>query len=359
MTKYIGVMSGTSLDGIDVALCEVDENNCTLLCAHEYPFSQDLKDEILTVINGQTTLQTIGEIDVKLANIYTDAINSFIEQYQINKDEVVAIGLHGQTLWHSPESQYPFSLQLGSASIVATHTNIDVVNDFRSKDIANGGQGAPFAPAFHKFIFGKMDKNIAVVNIGGMANITLLGKNYLGWDSGCGNVLLDYMSNKIQNKNYDSNGEFAQSGQVIQVLLDDMLSDPYFEKKPPKSTGREYFNPTWLAHYLNNHIGIRDADIQATLTELTARTIVKDLNDVEEIILCGGGAKNVYLVKRIKELSQKEVKTSSEHGVDSNFLEAMIFAWLAYKRVHKLPVELKEITGTVKNSILGTITCSN
>jgi anhydro-N-acetylmuramic acid kinase len=359
MAKYIGVMSGTSFDGIDIALCEIDENSCTLLHAHEYPYHPSLKSEALEMIEKPTTLQIIGEIDVKLGEMLANAINAFLVQYNVNRYEIKAIGLHGQTLWHSPESKHPFSMQLGSASVVATKTKIDVVNDFRSKDIANGGQGAPFAPAFHKFLFEKLSKNIAIINIGGMANITLLGKNYLGWDCGCGNVLLDYWIAKTEHQSYDQEGRFAKSGKVIEKLLSAMLQDPYFAKKPPKSTGREYFNEQWLEKHLKDLGSYDPKDVQATLTELTAQTIVNDINGVDEIILCGGGAKNIHLAQRIKELSQKDVKTTNKYGVDSDFLEAMIFAWFAYKRVHKQPVELKEITGASKNSILGTLTCSN
>lgn len=358
MAKYIGLMSGTSLDGIDIALCEVDDTHCTLLNSNEFPYEQTIKNEILELINGTATLKALGELDVKLGFMFAEAINAFITKHQLNRDEIISIGLHGQTLWHSPEGQYPFSMQLGKASVVAAHTSIDVVSDFRSNDIANVGQGAPFAPAFHKFLFEKIDKNIAVVNIGGMANITLLGEKYLGWDSGCGNVLLDHWVDQTQNKNYDRDGAFAKSGNINTKLLTQMLKDPYFVKPAPKSTGREYFNSSWLKKQLQDFLDLSDADIQATLTELTAQTIVNDTQDAEGIILCGGGAKNTYLKERIATLSQKVVKTTNEYGVDSDFLEAMIFAWLAYKRVNKQTVQLKEITGAKKDSILGVITCS-
>lgn len=358
MAKYIGVMSGTSLDGIDIVLCEIDQSTCTLLQAEGFSFDQHLKTQILEMIYATTTLQAIGELDVRLGKMFAKAINEFIAQHKIDKEEITAIGLHGQTLWHEPNSEHPFSMQLGKPSVVAAQTGMQVVSDFRSNDIANGGQGAPFAPAFHQFVFDRLYKNIAVVNIGGMANITLLGDRYLGWDSGCGNVLLDYWIGKTQNKTYDKNGEFAKSGRVNKELLNKMLSDPYFVKKPPKSTGREYFNPSWLEHYLTEFPDISDADIQATLTELTARTIVKDCNSVEEIILCGGGAKNSFLKERIAKLSQKTVKTTNDYAIDGDFLEAMIFAWLASKRVEQESVELRAVTGAVKNSILGVVTCS-
>lgn len=358
MAKYIGVMSGTSLDGIDLVLCAIDGSSCTLLHAQEYPYHLGLRNEVLGMIQNPTTLQSIGEIDVKLGLMFADAINAFISRYGIDKSEIEAIGLHGQTLWHSPDTKYPFSMQLGSPSVVAAKTAIDVVSDFRSANIANGGQGAPFAPTFHKFLFGGLGKNIAVVNIGGMANVTLLGERYLGWDCGCGNVLLDTLIQKARNKSYDEEGALARSGEVNNELLQAMLGDPYFTKQPPKSTGREYFNFAWLEHYLKDFIGLSDIDILSTLTELTALAIVNDTKNTEEIILCGGSAKNTYLRERIAQLSQIKVTTTDNYGINSDFLEAMIFAWLSYKRIKQEGVDLKAITGATKNSILGTITCS-
>ncbi len=355
MAKYIGVMSGTSLDGIDIVVCEIDQSTCTLLQAEEFAYEQRLKSEILELIHSPTTLKMIGELDIKLGNMFAAAINNFLQQNKIDKKEIVAIGLHGQTLWHEPNSKHPFSMQLGKASVVAAKTELQVVSDFRSNDIAYGGQGAPLAPAFHQFIFDRLSKNIAVVNIGGMANITLLGEKYLGWDSGCGNVLLDYWIKKTQYKEYDKDGAYAKSGKVSQELLTNMLDDPYFSKQAPKSTGREYFNPAWLESYIKQVPKLNDADIQATLTELTAQTIAKDCSAAEEIILCGGGAKNGFLKERIAILSHKSVKTTNDYAIDSDFLEAMIFAWLAYKRIHKQNIDLKNITGASKNSVLGAI----
>jgi len=357
---YIGIMSGTSLDGIDLALCKIDSTKCELLHSYEHPFSTPLKEEILEIIHSTTTLKKIGELDMKLGLHYVEAIEEFFSStlQGYTSADIEAIGLHGQTLWHEPHSEYPFSMQLGSASVVRSKSGIKVVNDFRSIDVANGGEGAPFAPAFHKFLFGDMQRNVGVLNIGGMANITLLHQTQLlGWDSGCGNVLLDMHISKSQNLPYDRDGTFAKSGNVIEELLRVMLADEYFTKEPPKSTGREYFNASWLKKKLKGFKNLKSEDIQRTLLELSAKSIANDLKttEVELLIVCGGGSKNSFLMQRLQELTQIEVQKSDTFGVSSDFLEAMAFAWLAHKRIVKEVVELSSVTGAKKNSILGAL----
>ncbi len=354
---YIGVMSGTSLDGIDVALCEINSLSCKLLSSQEYPFDKILKRDILALIEGMSSLQTVGEMHIKLGLAFSHAINRFVREKELDITTINAVGLHGQTLWHSPDTEFPFSMQLGCPSTVVAKTGLRVVSDFRSMDIANGGQGAPFAPAFHQFLFSNLHNKTAVLNIGGMANLTLLGEDLKGWDTGCGNVLLDMWINQHQNKPYDNNGEFAKSGVIIQDLLNAMLKDEYFKKLPPKSTGREYFNETWLANLLPIFNSYKSEDIQRTLLELTAFSIAQDVkrSGVELLIVCGGGTKNRFLMQRLSELTAIEVKTADEFGVDSDALESMAFAWLAYKRINNEEVDLKSVTGARKNSLLGGI----
>ena len=354
---YIGVMSGTSLDGIDIALCEISQNATKLLSAKEYAYPQELKEEILQIIAHPIPLKTIGELDVKLGRLFAKSINAFLQEQKREAKEIKAIGLHGQTLWHEPHSQYPFSMQLGSGSIVAAETAISTVTDFRNGDIANGGEGAPFAPAFHKEIFSHLGEGVAIVNIGGMANITYLGKEPLGWDIGCGNVLLDSFIEATQNKAYDKDGLFARSGELNLELLQNMLRDEYFARTPPKSTGREYFNAQWLEKHLLNFSALKDEDIQRTLLELTAVTIANEVNRLhaKELILCGGGANNTFLRERIENLCRCSVERSDAYGVSSDFLEAMIFAWFAFKRVHSQTINLQSITGAKKDSLLGAI----
>ena len=352
---YIGVMSGTSLDGVDITLCEIDDSRCELIESHEYPFDKELKDEILNIISSSTTLEQIGMLNTRLGHLFADSINSFVKEKKIDIKSVKAIGLHGQTLWHSPHSEYPFSMQLGCPNVVSSKTDMQVVADFRNMDIANGGEGAPFAPAFHQFLFGSTEKKTAVVNIGGMANITVLGNDLKGWDTGVGNALLDYWVQRCKNEPYDKDGKFAQSGNLDKSLLESFLDDDYFKKQSPKSTGREYFNDTWLANHLPVFQTLKDEDIQRTLLELTASTIADDVKKTQSelLVVCGGGTNNSFLMKRLGELCETEVKISDELGVSSEFVESMAFAWLAFKRIDRSEVNLSSVTGANKNSILG------
>ncbi len=378
---YIGVMSGTSLDGIDVALCQIDAQQCTLIEAAEYHFPAELKERVLEMIAGQTTLQEVGELDSMLGSLFADAINEFIAGHGIDKQTIKVVGVHGQTLWHAPSGKYPTSMQLGDPNIINAQCGIPVVSDFRRKDVAFGGQGAPFAPAFHAFLFGNISHKIAVVNIGGMANITILGEKTIGYDTGCGNVLLDMWIAKHHGISYDKDGAWAKTGKVDYALLDEMLSDEYFKQEPPKSTGREKFNEAWLEdkicrvdsclrrndnnpsssgltrgskeimNQLQNDKQLQ-ANVQRTLVELTAISISNEVLKFHRdmALLCGGGAKNSFLVERIKAMMPNVEVLIAQHG---DMLEAMMIAWLAYKRLHKEPVDLKDVTGAKVNTILG------
>ena len=355
---YIGVMSGTSLDGIDIVLCEIKDDSFELIYSHEYVFDAKLKKDILDAILNPVTLKAIGTLDTRLGEIYGKTINSFIDKYKIDKNKITAIGLHGQTLWHEPNSQYPFSMQLANSSLITTITGVSVVSDFRQKDIALGGQGAPLTPAFHKFLFSRLEENIAVVNIGGMANISILSKKLIGYDTGCGNVLLDYWINKNKKLAYDKDGAWAASGEVNENLLKLLLSDSYFSISGPKSTGREYFNQKWLEKYLADFVSINPQDVQATLLELTAQSIINEVKrtTTNMLIICGGGVKNKALMNSLHVgLNGVEVLSSDECGVSSDYMEAMAFAWLAYKRIHKEEVDIKSVTGATQNTILGAI----
>jgi len=354
--KYIGIMSGTSLDGVDVVLCEIDSKSCNLIESLEYPFPAELKNRVLKIINSKSnSLEDIGEIDYLLAHLFAKAVLSLLASNDIDHSNIKAIGLHGQTLWHQPYGRYPFSMQLGDPNIVAVETNIAVVADFRRKDVALGGQGAPFAPAFHAFLFEELSNRVSIVNIGGMANITVLCNNLIGYDTGCGNVLLDMWISKHKNISYDKDGKWAKEGEVKYALLDLMMEDNYFSLPYPKSTGREYFNQLWLDE-IQKRIkkDFKPEDIQRTLLELTALSISNEVLKFNKdiLLLCGGGAKNGFLVERLKILMPNIEIAIVEN---SDMIEAMTFAWLAYKRINKEEVNLKNVTGARENSILGGI----
>jgi len=358
---YIGLMSGTSLDGVDVALCRINKEHCSLVSSSFMAFPIALKKEILLVINGTTTLKQVGEIDSKLALFFAEAVNNFLDNSDFRGNQIKAIGSHGQTLWHEPNGAYPFSMQLGNASLLAVKTGIDVVADFRAKDVALGGQGAPFAPAFHQFLFSSI-KQGAVLNIGGMANITILGEEPIGYDTGCGNVLMDLWIDEHQNRAYDKDGAWAKSGKIHKKLLENLLKDYYFNLSFPKSTGREYFNKKFLIKYLDSLGKIPREDIQATLLALTVKSIANEIKkfQIKELLVCGGGAKNIFLMGQLqKELPLVRVKVTDDYDVDSDNLEAMIFAWLAYKRLAGEQVDLKSVTGAKNNTILGGVYATN
>ncbi len=351
MELYIGIMSGTSLDGVDVVLCEIDASSCELVCSLEYPLSLELKVDILTMIEGKSTLEAVGQIDHRLGLLFTQAVGALLIRENVDASSVKAIGLHGQTLWHEPKGEYPFSMQLGDPNILNAKIGIPVVADFRRKDVALGGQGAPFAPAFHEFIFDNINTSVSVVNIGGMANITVIDEKLIGYDTGCGNVLLDLWISEHEDKSYDKDGEWARSGRVDYTLLDVMMADDYFKQTYPKSTGREKFNKAWLQGYLTGKTH-NSEDVQRTLLELTALSISNEVLQFNRdiVLLCGGGAKNSFLVERIKALMPNvEVAIAA----NADYIEAMTFAWLAYKRVHKEEVNLKDVTGASDNSVLG------
>jgi len=355
--RYIGIMSGTSLDGIDIALCQIDKNSCILENSLTTPFDINLKNEIIEIINGTTTLKQIGEIDHRLGLEFAKAVNLLLKQTNLNSKDIEAIGLHGQTLWHEPNSKYPFSMQLGNPSLLAIQTDITVVADFRAKDIALGGQGAPFAPAFHAELFSHIP-NCGIVNIGGMANLTLLSNETIGYDTGCGNVLMDMWIQEKKQLPFDRDGTWAKSGQINNDLLQKMLDDNYFKLDYPKSTGREYFNKNFLRKYLELYDKISDDDIQATLLALSVNSIANEVRkfDIKTLLVCGGGAKNSYLMDSLhSQLGNIVVDTTDSYGVSGDDIEAMIFAWFAYKRLCHEPIKLKTVTGAKKNTILGGI----
>ncbi|MGD8116352.1 anhydro-N-acetylmuramic acid kinase [Vibrio sp. TRT 29B02] len=358
---YIGIMSGTSLDGIDTALVEIDDCHIRLLENHDHAIPEQLKQRILNVSLGQsTTLPEIGHIDHQLGKLYAEAVQALLAKSGRTAKEITAIGNHGQTVFHQPNGDAPFTIQLGDANIIAALTQIDTVADFRRKDIALGGQGAPLVPAFHQSIFKSNGSSVVVLNIGGIANISVLRPDHpvIGYDTGPGNMLMDAWCYKHQGIAFDKDAQLANQGKIDTDLLSELLDEPYLTLPAPKSTGRELFNLPWLENILNRY-STKVADVQRSLCEYTAQTIANEvkkfkLGDRPELLTCGGGAHNPLLMQRLAELLPDwQVMLTDDKGVDSNNIEAMAFAWLAYRRIHNLPSNLPEVTGASKLASLG------
>jgi len=362
---YVGVMSGTSLDGIDTALVEIDDREIKLIAFNDYPIPDDIKTNILNIATGQqTNLIEIGELDTSLGHLYAKAIKKLLIKAKRSTSEITAIGNHGQTVFHQPCGKIPFTIQIGDANIIATETQITTIADFRRKDIALGGQGAPLVPAFHHFLFKPTQASVVILNIGGISNISVLRPNEptIGYDTGPGNMLLDIWVSKHIGKKFDHNGLYAASGYVIAPLLKQLCSEAYFTQTAPKSTGRELFNLDWLMEKLAQFDTIfAPEDVQATLLEFTAVTISKEVEHYKlgthsQLLVCGGGANNPILMNRLALLLPNwRVCSTDEKGVNSNYMEAMAFAWLAYRRFHGLPNHLPEVTGATKMASLGVI----
>lgn len=360
--RYIGVMSGTSLDGVDVVLAAISDKFVAEQSSLSVAFPIELKKRILDICQGQTTtLSEIGKIDRELGSLYADAVNQLLIQTGLTSEDIIAIGCHGQTVWHEPDGEQPFTMQLGDNNRIAALTGIATVGDFRRRDMAYGGQGAPLVPAFHLAVLGHPTEKRIVLNIGGIANVTALlpGAYVKGYDTGPGNMLMDTWSWRIKQQAYDKDGEWASRGQVDHALLKAMLSDPYFRRSSPKSTGREYFNTQWLEQHLVHFPSISADDVQATLCELTAASIAEQVllcGGCERLIVCGGGAKNTFLMQRMAALLPGiEVAPSDKFGLSGDDMEALAFAWLAARTVSGLPGNLASVTGASKETVLGAI----
>ena len=365
---YIGVMSGTSMDGVDTALVSIEGTRITLLAHDEFPMPDDLKARLLEVCIGQKTdLITIGELDHQLGHLFADAVLQLLEKSGTSASSITAIGNHGQTVFHQPTGNSPFTIQLGDANIISAKTQIQTVADFRRKDMALGGQGAPLVPAFHHTIFEPQDSSVVVLNIGGISNISVLRPNQptLGYDTGPGNMLMDAWVDKHTGEKFDRDAQFAQKGQLNRLLLEQLLSESYLSQVPPKSTGRELFNLPWLEQQLTEFRDLAAEDVQRTLCEYTALTIANEvdtyrLGSQPALYVCGGGTRNPLLMKRLSELLPSwEVESTTSKGVDADYMEAMAFAWLAQRHVHQLPSNLPEVTGASRPASLGVLYRAN
>ncbi len=364
---YIGLMCGTSLDAIDVALLTTTPE-IQLLAAAEYPLADDLRNQLMALCNsGNDEIDRLGPADRQLAINLADAVNDFLKTQSLRAADITAIGSHGQTIRHRPRdnqriSSNAFTLQIGDPNTIAELTGITTVADFRRRDIAAGGQGAPLVPAFHAAVFAAPGHDRVVANIGGMANISVLHRSgkVSGFDTGPGNVLMDSWIQRCRALRYDRNGDWAASGNINAELLDALLADPYYQQAPPKSTGREHFALASLDATLARFAGLAPQDIQACLLELTARSLCDAINRepviAPEVFICGGGAANRRLVKRIATLlPDSQVSSSARLGIDPNWVEAAAFAWLAQQTLDQLPGNVAAVTGASGPRVLGGI----
>jgi len=356
---YIGLMSGTSLDGIDAVLAASHGQRLRLRSAFHRPFSSRLREQLFALqAPGPDELRRASLTANELTQAYAATVRSLLSQARVAASAVTAIGCHGQTVRHQPDAGY--TIQLMNGALLAELTGINVVCDFRSRDIAAGGEGAPLAPAFHSAMFRTPTRDRAVVNIGGIANVTNLPARgrITGFDCGPGNCLLDAWISTHRRLPFDRGGTWAARGRVAPQLLDKFLDDPYFRRRPPKSAGRENFNLDWLRR--RRTANERAVDVQATLLELTARTISRAVRthccDAREVLICGGGARNRALFARLAALlPNRRVVTTDALGVAAGHIEALAFAWLARQTVRRKPGNLPAVTGARGPRILGAI----
>ena len=357
MELFIGLMSGTSMDGIDAALVEME--NHTLIAGITRPYSAEVKKLLRTVALGEPLMPAVfSQLNTLIGREFAAAVRQLLEMNNISAKQVLAIGSHGQTICHDATANIPYTLQLGCGHTIAEQTGISVVADFRTRDVVVGGLGAPFAPLYHKTLFQNVAMPLAVINIGGIANISYLGKEELwGYDIGPGNCLMDYWAKQHLGKEYDAFGAWAQSGRVIPTLLESLLDDAYFHEKPPKSIGKEYFL-TLLAPRLRKEYAPND--VQATLLALTVTTIVRAIQGANPlplcVALCGGGVHNQALYRELSHcLLGIRVESTDTFGVSPDFLEAMMFAWLAKNTLLNKSLDWSPVTGAQHPAILGAI----
>ena len=377
---YIGLMSGTSLDGVDGVLVDFSGGAVQVL-AHAYaPFPGELRASLMQLnSSGIDELHRAALAENAMARISADVVDTVLTKSSVARKDIFAIGVHGQTVRHRPQEfdadpiggrAGGYTLQLNNPALLAELTNINVVADFRRRDVAAGGQGAPLVPAFHQAIFARANEGVAVLNIGGISNVTLLSpdKNVaadgiLGFDCGPGNALMDHWCQQHTGEPFDAGGKWASAGTVQPALLAKLLDEPYFRRAPPKSTGRDLFNHTWLSEKLTHFSALPPVDVQATLAELTARVCCDSFACNPPIsslapsllVVCGGGALNYHLMQRLQDLAGIPVQSSEENGVPPLQVEAAAFAWLARRCIQREPANVPKVTGAKGARILGAI----
>jgi anhydro-N-acetylmuramic acid kinase len=354
---FIGIMSGTSSDGLDVALCSIDDNQIKIIDSISQTYSKKLQMKIIEL--NSPSFDDLNKSNIfgnKIANISIRLINQLLLKNRLRPSKIEAIGFHGPTVRHVPKHFY--SLQIGNEFLLANRTLIKTVSNFRNIDIASNGEGAPLIPLFHKYLLNtKNIKKGVFVNIGGFSNISIVNNNSIkGYDLGPGNVFMDFWINKIKNKKYDKNGSWAKSGIVLNDLLKRLLNDTFFKKNPPKSTGRDYFNLKWLTKFhLNDY---KTEDVQRTFLELTTVLILRELEKLtgyKDVFICGGGANNILLMDQLSTRCQINIHTTEYLGINPELIEPAGFAWLACQSINNKRLNYKTITGAKKDNILGIV----
>ena len=367
---YVGLMSGTSMDGIDAALVEFEQQQITLRASHSQPIPPALKHklQLLSRDAAETSIDMLGEADTELGQLFATATLQLLHSADTDPSAVTAIGSHGQTIRHRPDLRHRFSLQIGDANQITHLTGITTVSDFRRRDIAAGGEGAPLAPAFHQQVFSSPEENRAVLNIGGICNLTYLPghKNgqatdtCFGFDCGPGNALMDAWIQQHKQQAYDKSGQWAASSTADPTLLRQLMSDPFLQLPPPKSTGKEHYHLSWLEQQLAGLAELDAAQVQATLSQFTCESVAmafeQHLPKAERLIVCGGGVHNSHLFDSLQQrLPDIEIESSAQHGIDPDWVEAMAFAWLARQTLLGLPGNLPAVTGADRLLVLGAI----
>lgn len=352
---YLGLMSGTSVDALDVALCRF-KPEIEIVATADYAFPVELRQRInRACLDEPIKLDEFLLLERDYSQFVASSVTSFLTEHTLEPDSIRAIGFHGQTLRHRPD--IACSLQMGNPNLLAERSGICVVADFRRRDLAAGGEGAPLVPAFHKYLVESLDRPVGILNLGGIANLSLFNESggVLGFDTGPANTLMDQWIEIHRGVGYDERGQWAASGNLNEPLLKAMLAEPYFQRSAPKSTGRELFNLTWLRTILEQQEPLSPADVQRTLLELTAQSLTQSIEQpLTQLIICGGGAENSLLMERIRLLlPNTKVHTSDELGWPASHMEAVAFAWLAKRHLECQAGNLPEATGAVGPRILG------
>lgn len=357
MSIYLGLMSGTSMDGIDAALVELSTHQ--LIAGHTYTYEANLKSEIQKLIrNEPVSIESVFQVERSLGEAFAEAANQLITSAGVDRREIQGIGSHGQTILHAPHATPAYTIQLGCGHTIAARTGLTVVADFRVRDVVQGGQGAPLAPLYHQVLFNQLKKPLAILNVGGISNISFLygDGRVKGYDVGPGNVLLDAWCMHHLNNPYDKGGEWALSGKIIPDLLNQLYQDPFFTLRSPKSLDKTYFSLTWLKAFLQPKMSAQD--VQASLVAFTAQAVVDALaqeEEVSQLLICGGGVHNLALMRDLEQrLPHIQVTSTAQYGISPDFIEAMMCAWLAERCLNRVPLDLQPITGGDK-TLLGCI----